>query len=125
MKKKSSGTESSGEKPYWEMTSAELAKATRRFDAPIPFSQTRPLSKRSREREARARREPAVSVREISQPAGVGRVANGTALGQPHHVTVRLDDELLAKAVEYATRHNTSLPEMLDRGLRGLLAFAG
>ncbi len=109
-------------KPYWEMTAAELAEATREFDGPISFAQTRPPSKQMREREARARRGPSGSIRE--KPKTARQPAAAIAVG-PHELVVQLDDDLLARATEYARRHKTTLPAMLDRGLRGLLAFAG
>jgi hypothetical protein len=49
-------------KPYWEMTAAELAEATKEFDKPIPWSKTRPLTKAERERFERARATPSRSI---------------------------------------------------------------
>lgn len=106
-------------KPYWAMSVAELAAATKQYDGPIRFEDTRPLSPAMQARETRARRVPSGSIRK--KPKTTRRPATAAA---PNQCIVWLDDDLLARATEYARRHKTTLPEMLGRGLRGLLAFA-
>ena len=49
-------------KPYWEMTTKELAEATKEFDKPIPLSKTRPLTKEQRRRWERMKQEPSISI---------------------------------------------------------------
>ena len=49
-------------KPYWEMTTEELAEATKEFDKPIPLSKFRPMSTVERKRWEQAKREPYVSI---------------------------------------------------------------
>jgi hypothetical protein len=98
-------------KSWVKMTAAELVEATKQFDKPIPLSRTRPLSPRNRARWKRAQKsKPDVSI----------FVDGGHA-----EVLVHLDEDLLARARDYAKKNKTSLPKMIDRGLRGLLAFAG
>jgi hypothetical protein len=59
-------------KPYWEMTAAELAEATKEFDRPIPLSKTRPLTKEERAKFERMRRGPKVSVHVMRGSDGTG-----------------------------------------------------
>jgi len=74
-------------KPYWEMTTAELAEATKEFDRPIPLSKTRPLSKKERALFERMRSAPHRSI-------FISRDADG--------VWVRLDPDVLRRSVKYA-----------------------
>jgi hypothetical protein len=98
-------------KRYWEMNLEELREATKEFDRPNPRSKIRPLSKRQRARFERLRNsKPDVSI----------------YVHRNHRdVIIHLEDELLGRAAVYARKHKTSLPKMIDRGLRGLLAFDG
>ena len=50
------------EKPYWEMTTNELAEATREYDHPETTPADRPLSKAERDEVERARRGPHLSI---------------------------------------------------------------
>jgi hypothetical protein len=43
------------EKPYWEMTADELAKATKQYDRPMPGLPGKPLAHTDRVRHARAK----------------------------------------------------------------------
>jgi hypothetical protein len=98
-------------KRYSEMNLEELREATKEFDRPVPFSKTRPLSKRARARFERWQADkPDVSI---------------YVHAQHRDVLIRLDDELLKRCTDYCLKRKTSLPKMIDRGLRGLLAFAG
>ena len=49
-------------KPYWEMTTEELAEATKEFDKPIPLSKTRPLNKTEHALWEKMRKAPYVSI---------------------------------------------------------------
>jgi hypothetical protein len=79
-------------KKWSEMTAAELAQATRRFEKPIRFEDTRPLTKRERARFERAR-----------------------------HVD-ELDERLLKQARAYAKRKKLTMIQLVERGLRRELA---
>jgi hypothetical protein len=79
-------------KKWSEMTAAELAQATRRFEKPIRFEDTRPLTPRERARFERAR-----------------------------HVD-ELDERLLKQARAYAKRKKLTMIQLVERGLRRELA---
>jgi hypothetical protein len=96
------------QKPYWEMTSDELAEATKEFDRAIPLSKTKPLTKAQRANFERMRRSPHRSVY-------VSR--NGD------RVLVRLDPELLRRSSRYAAEQNLTLSEVINRSLKGMLAI--
>ena len=92
------------------MTRDEQEAELKEFDKEIDPRQLKPLSKKQRlvwERMRSSR--PSVSI----------RVHDGRA-----DVLIRLDEELMQRAKAYAKKRKTDLPKMIDRGLRGLLAFA-
>jgi hypothetical protein len=88
-------------KPYWEMSAAELAAATKEFDKPLPASRYRPLTKAARARFERALRAGS-QIRRLDE------------LG--------LDLRLLSEAAAYAKRKGMPLSKVLERGLRRELA---
>jgi len=45
-------------KKYWEMTSQELAEATKHFDEPMVVEQSRPLTSAERQQWRKAKRKP-------------------------------------------------------------------
>ena len=90
-------------KAYWEMTADELAEATKEFDKPLPPQRLKPLSKEQRLRFEKIRR------------AGGPGVTRINAFG--------LDDKLLDQAVAYARRRKLTVSQVIERGVRGLLAF--
>jgi hypothetical protein len=98
------------EKHWWDLTPEEREEAVKEFDKPLPRGRTRPLSKKERLLWERAKSEPSVSIYVRDDRADI---------------VIHLDDELLARAHEFAKKKKTSLPKMIDQGLRGLLAFAG
>jgi hypothetical protein len=82
------------------MTAEELADATREFDDSTRFEDTRPLSAESQAR------------------------WNGTSrASRPRSVTLKLDARLLDHYTAYASRHNISLAEAVERSLRSNLPF--
>ncbi|HWB53408.1 MAG TPA: hypothetical protein VG722_04420 [Tepidisphaeraceae bacterium] len=95
--------QSTPKKPYWKMSADELAEVTKEFDRPLPPERFKPLSKAERARFERARRAGGLRVRRLYE------------LG--------MDDELLDEAVEYARRKKLSVSQVVERGIRGLLAF--
>lgn len=99
------------EKRWEDMTPEEREAEFKEFDKPIDPRKTKPLSKKQRllwERMRAAKPDVSLIVR------------NGRT-----DVVIHIDDELLRRATTYAKKNKTSLPKMLDRGLRGLLAFSG
>jgi hypothetical protein len=103
MKKKSVPT-----KPYWEMTTAELAEATKEYDRPIPLSKTRPLTKARRALFERMQRGPHRSI-------FIARDATG--------VWVRIDPDLLKRTTRYAAKQKLTVNEVINRSLQGMLAM--
>jgi hypothetical protein len=97
-------------KPYWDMTTEELAEATKQFDREIDLSETRPLTKSERARWERAKRAPDRSIYLKAKPTRA--------------VVVRIEPELLQRTDRYATAHGMSRDELIRRSLRGILAFA-
>lgn len=96
-------------KPYWETNAEELAEATKAYDKPLPPGSTRPLTKAERAQFERMRRTPHRSVY-------VPRGGDGTTL-------VRLDPEVMGRAMKYAAARKLSLSEVINRSLKGLLAM--
>jgi hypothetical protein len=96
---------------WWDLTPEQREEAVKEFDKPLPRGRTKPLSKKQRLLWERAN---------ASKPDVSIFVHDGRA-----DVVIRLDDQLLERAREFARKKRTSLPKMIDQGLRGLLAFAG
>jgi len=97
------------QKSFFQMTDAEKTEAVKEFDHPLPARRFKPLSKKQRLLWDRAKaNKPDVSIY-------VGETKTD--------VLIHLDPELLAQARAFAAKNKTSLPKMIDRGLRGLLAF--
>jgi hypothetical protein len=97
------------QKSFVEMSDAQKTQAVKEFDRPLPASRLRPLTTKQRLLWERARaQKPDVSI----------YVRQGKA-----DVVIHLDADLLAQARVFAQRKKTSLAKMIDRGLRGLLAF--
>jgi hypothetical protein len=94
----------SKKKRWTEMTTDELAVATQRFDQPIAFEETRPLSPAER---ARWNRDRAAAKRS----------------GKQRTVKVRLNSALLQQFDEFAKRNNMTLDELITRGIRSAMAF--
>src|SRR5690606_32057609 len=92
-------------KVYWEMTTKELAEATKEFDEDFVFEKTKPLS-------AEGRRQLAVA-RKRSR-SGVGsRTAS---------IRVTIERGLLRKADRYARKSGIGRSELIARGLRAVMA---
>jgi hypothetical protein len=92
------------QKPYWEMTTAELREATKEFDA--EFVPTRPLTPAMKARLRRAR---------MKRP-GRPKVGKGSRA-----VMVSMEESLLNKADALAKKQKISRSELIARGLRILL----
>jgi hypothetical protein len=100
------------QKPYWKMTAAELAEATKEFDQEIPAAKLRPMNKQERERWSRAKRGP---VRSIFVIEGKGK---GTEA-----IVLELDSQLLGRLDAYARTQNMTRSQLIEKGLRSVLAF--
>ncbi len=96
------------EKPYWEMTTAELREATRQYDEPMPGLPGKPLSAAGKEDLARARRR------------GRPRVGLGA-----EKIRISVERSLLTKADATAKKWRVSRSELFARGLRNVLKLAG
>jgi hypothetical protein len=99
------------DKHWWDLTPQERDETVKEFDKPLRRGRTKPLSKKQRLLWERAQAStPSVSIFVRDDRADI---------------VIHLDDELLARARDFAKKKKTSLPKMIDQGLRGLLAFAG
>ena len=96
-------------KPYWEMNLQELQEATKEFDKSIPVSKTRPLTPREREEFERAR------------ARGVHSIF--IKRSRPKSVRLRLNGSIVSRSLEYASRHNMTLSEVVERSLMSILSF--
>jgi hypothetical protein len=97
-------------KAWWDMTPREQEMQFKEFDKPINPRDLKPLSRRQRLLWDRMRTAtPHVSI----------RVHDGKK-----EVVIRLEDDLLNRATLYARKKKTTLPRLIDRGLRRLLASA-
>lgn len=100
-------------KPWTQMTTEELAEATKEFDKPLPPGSTRPLSKAKRAEFERMQRAPYRSV------------YVQVSTGKTKAIKVEMDEELLRRSTEYAERHEMSLSEFINRSVRGTLIAVG
>lgn len=103
-------------KPYWEMTSAELAEATKEFDEPMDLSKFRLLTKAERLRFERSRRGPARSIF-ISR----SRKRNGSAC----QMVVDIDPALASHCAAFASARHITLAELVAKTLKKATTFAG
>ena len=97
---------------FFDLTLEERDRDVARFDNPINMDKEfRALTPKERALHERMFRDkPPVKV----------RVTTGK-----REINFPLDGDLLAQATEHARKHKISLPKMIDRGLRGYLAFVG
>ena len=97
------------QKPYWEMTTRELAEATKEFDKPFAADTFKPLSPEMRERWERAKRK-------------VGRPKEGRGV---RVISVSVEKTLLAQSDALARRIGVSRAALISRGLKAVLAAQG
>jgi len=95
-------------KKYTEMTVAELAEATREYDADFVFLKGRKLTDAEARQHARAGKR------------GRPRIGQGA-----EKIRVSVERSLLAKSDAFARRHKLTRSEMIARGLRAVMAVAG
>ena len=88
-------------KKYWEMTTAELAEATREFDEPFVAEKGRPLNAAEREQESRFRMK-------------LGRPRQGKGAKA---VSVTMERGLLSRADAFAKRLGLSRAQFIARSL--------
>ncbi len=92
-------------KPYWEMTSKELAEATKQFDEPFVVDQSRPLTPAEREQWKRLKRKrgrPKVGqgFKRVSVSLEKGLLKRATALAKQRRVSrSKLFAHMLEKAL--------------------------
>src|SRR5205814_9179234 len=97
------------QKKYWEMTLEQLREATKEFDKPLPPSKLSPLSPDLRRRWEKSRRQGVRSI--FLKPK------------RPKTVKLKLDEELINQSENYASQHNMTLSEVVERSLRSVLTF--
>ena len=95
-------------KKYTEMTTAELAEATREYDREFAFLKGRPLTAREKRLHAAARRR------------GRPRVGLGA-----DKIRVSIERSLLARSDAFARQHHLTRSQLIARGLRAVMAAAG
>ena len=97
-------------KSFFGLTPAERENEVARFDHPIDLEkETRPLSPKERARFERA----------IADNPGISIYVRKD---RRCDVVIHLDDDLLVQAKLFARKNKTTLPKMIDRGLRSLLS---
>lgn len=101
--------EATKKKPWTKMTTRELAAATERFDGPIQFEDTQPLSRAERARWTRARRGPVFSLRVYD--------------GKQRTIRIRVDESLLKQFDAFAKRNHMTRDEFITRSFRSAVAF--
>jgi len=97
------------QKPYWEMTTRELAEATKEFDEELVIDKCKPLSPEMRERWEHAKRK-------------VGRPKQGRGA---RVISVSVERDLLARSDALARRIGISRAALISRGLKAVLAAQG
>lgn len=91
------------------MNARELAEATKQFDKPIRFEDTRPLTAAERTKWERAKKGSIYSLRIYD--------------GKTKTVKIRLDGSLLKEFDNFAKRNHMSRDEFITRCLRSAIAF--
>ena len=84
-------------KPYWEMTTAELAEATKEYDKPFAEDLSRPLTPEEKKRWRRVKRKR-------------GRPKNGLGF---QRVTISMERGLLSKVNALAKKRKVSRSRLL------------
>lgn len=100
-------------KPYWEMTTAELRKATREFDKPFAFEKGEPLTDADKEQFRKARQYARKS--KLGRP----RVGRGAA-----RITTTVERSLLSRVDRYAKQHSLTRAQIIAQGMERILAGA-
>ncbi len=95
-------------KKYSEMTTAELAEATREYEEDGVFLKGRALTRRECKLHAKARRR------------GRPRIGQGA-----EKIRISVERVLLAQTDTFAEKHQLTRSEMIARGLRAVLVAAG
>jgi CRISPR/Cas system CSM-associated protein Csm2 small subunit len=96
-------------KPYWEMTSRELAEATKQFDEPFVVDQSRPLNSVEREQWNRLKRKK----RKPKAGQGVKKVS------------VRHEEDLIQRVTALAKKRRISRSKLFAEVLEEALAQQG
>lgn len=92
-------------KPYWEMTTEELARATAEFDEEFVIDKARPLSPEDRKRWQRLQRK-------------MGRPQRGAGAKV---ISLSVERTLLAKSDRLAKKLHLTRAALVDQALRALL----
>jgi hypothetical protein len=100
-------------KRYWQMTSSELAAATKEFDG--EFVPTQPLSESDKAAHRRARAKAAAAKRN-------GNI--GKSRRPSRRVAVSIESGLLQRADAYARAHGTTRSQLVARGLSAIIGEA-
>jgi hypothetical protein len=101
------------QKPYWKMTTQELAEATKEFDAEIPAERLRPLTKQERARWERTKRQPSRSIF-ITSNENDGLAA----------VLVELDRDLVRRMDAYAKTHKMTRTKFIETAIQKGLSLS-
>ena len=97
------------QKPYWEMTTEELAEATKEFDEEFVIDKCTPLTPEMQEKWEKAKGKPDVPF-------------NGPAR---EVISIDVEKELLARVDALAKKKRISRSRLIARGLKALLAAEG
>lgn len=112
MKKKSKDAA----KPYWEMTTAELAEATKEFDGPVDISKFRPLTRKERALFERWQRGPSRSI-------FISRSRRGK--GSACQMVVDIDPDLASHCAAFASARHITLAQLVTKSLKKATTYAG
>jgi len=95
-------------KPWWEMNTEELAKATAKYDRPfVAMNEGRPLTARDKKLFAKARRR------------GRPQIGDGA-----DRVLISIERNLLKRADEFAALHGLKRSELIAKGLVRMITEA-
>jgi len=95
-------------KPYWEMTTPELAEATRQFDEPFVVDRSRPLNAEERKQWQRVKRKR-------------GRPKNGQGF---QRISVSVERGLLKRVTALAKKRRVSRSKLFAQVFEKALANA-
>ena len=96
-------------KKYWEMTTDELAEATKEFDQPFIVDKSRPLTRAERAWWERIKRGP-------------GRPRKGKGVSV---ISVSVEKDLLKHSDALARKMGLTRAALIERGLKAVMAAEG
>ena len=107
------------------MSVKELEEATKKYDKPFNFEDTRPLTAKERVLFEVARGNRRAAIRIVEAATRETKIEEGAKRSQRRRkVTLALNEATVRRCEEYAARHRLTLSEVVNLGLSTAFRFA-